>query len=199
MAVRRDALLDAALDAFLLNGFAGTSLDDIARAAHVAKRTIYVQYGGKEGLFAACIEKSSGGLIGEFSLAEHTVSDLRRDLTTIGCTSLAYVLRAKSLSIYRLVVGESSRQPALARVFYEHGPARVIANIAALLEQSLGKDQTSQAESEKLARDFIGLVVLEVQQRAVLGLVQSMTPAEIDAHVERKVEKFLAGLPKKAG
>lgn len=198
-AVRRDGLLKAALDVFLLKGLAGTSLDDIARVAHVAKRTIYRQFGGKETLFAACIERAARELIGEFSLAEQAVGNLRRDLTSVGCTVLAFVLRAQSLSTYRMVVGESARQPALGRLFYERGPARVIASVAALLKRSLGRAVVSQAECERLARDFVGLVVLEVQQRAVFGLVESMSPAEIEAHVTRTVAKFLAGLPREMG
>ena len=195
---RRDGLLEAALGAFLRNGFDGTSLDDIARAAHVAKRTIYDQFGGKEGLFAACIDRAARGLIGEFPSAEQTVSDLRRDLEAIGCTVLAYVLKPRSLAIYRLVVGESARQPTLARLFYENGPARVIASVAGLLERSMEPDSSGQKEFGILARDFVGLVILEIQQRTVLGVVETLGRPEIEAHVASKVESFLAALPRRA-
>ena len=195
VAARRVTLLEASLDAFLLSGFAGTSLDDIARAAHVAKRTIYEQFGDKEDLFAACIDQASRWLVGTFPPSKPAVNDLRKDLVTIGCAVLAFVLHWRSLSIYRLVVGESARQPNLARLFYQHGPARVIAGVASLLRQRLGPASTSRAASERYARDFVGLVVLEVQQRTVLGLAQPLSPAEIKAHVVRKVEMFLGGLP----
>jgi AcrR family transcriptional regulator len=194
--VRRDGLLGAALDGFLRNGFAGTSLDDIAQSAHVAKRTIYDQFGGKEGLFAACINRAARALIGEFPSSEHLVSDLRRDLTAIGCMVLAHVLKPQSLAIYRLVVGESARQPTLARLFYENGPARIVANVAGLLERSVNTDSNLPVLSERLARDFVGLVVLEPQQRAVLGLLEPMSPKEIEAHVASKVASFLASLPR---
>ncbi len=151
----------------------------------------------KEGLFAACIDRAARGLIGAFPSPEPAVGDLRRDLTAIGHTVLTYVLKPQSLSIYRLVVGESARQPTLARLFYENGPARVIASVAGLLERSLDPDSTSPAVSERFSRDFVGLVVLEAQQRAVLGLLGPMSPAEIEAHNVGKVASFMAALPRR--
>jgi len=192
--IRHNELLDAALQAFLLNGLAGTSLDDIASLAHVAKRTIYQKFNGKEGLFAACIERAAFGLVKEFPSLDKTSDDLHNDLTSIGCAVLTFVLNPHSLSIYRLVLGESARQPALANIFYRNGPGQIIASIATLLESSFGKEDLSQEESLKLAQEFVGLVVLEIQQRAVLGQLTSMNQAEIKAHVIWKVNKFLAML-----
>jgi AcrR family transcriptional regulator len=194
---RRDGLLRAALDVFLQHGFAGTSLDDISRVAHVAKRTIYDQFGGKEGLFAACIDRAAQGMIGQFASSEPAVRDIGSHLTDVGCTVLTFILRPESLAIYRLVVGEAARQPILARLFYERGPARVIASVAALLDKSLGRNP--QGESERHARDFISLVVLEIQQRAVLGLLDPMNRVEIEKHVAIKVATFLAAMPKEVG
>ena len=45
---RTQELLQVAATLFLKNGYTKTSLESIARAAHVAVRTIYVKFGGKE-------------------------------------------------------------------------------------------------------------------------------------------------------
>lgn len=54
---RREELLDAAQQLFLDKGIAGTSIDDIASAAAVAKGTFYLYFPSKEALLAAVQER----------------------------------------------------------------------------------------------------------------------------------------------
>ena len=53
---RREAILDAALEEFAAKGYAGARMEDIARRAGVAKGTLYLHFGDKEGLFRAIAE-----------------------------------------------------------------------------------------------------------------------------------------------
>jgi AcrR family transcriptional regulator len=53
----RVALLDAARTLFGEQGYAATSLDEVARAAEVTKGALYHHYGGKQELFAAVYEQ----------------------------------------------------------------------------------------------------------------------------------------------
>lgn len=54
---RRDDLLEAATGCFLSEGFAGTSLAMIARAASMSKTTLYHHFSSKEEIFMACAER----------------------------------------------------------------------------------------------------------------------------------------------
>lgn len=191
---RRHQLLSAALDVFLSQGFSGTSLDDIARAAHVAKRTIYEQFGGKEGLFAAAIERSATQLISRFPAINQTSGELGGDLYSVGCTVLDLVLQPRSLAIYRLVAGEAGRQPMLAQMFYEQGPGRVTASVAELLASYMRQGLIPQGDPVALARRFIGLVVLEIHQRAALGMLPPMSGKEIEKHVAAAAQVFHSAL-----
>lgn len=51
----RRLIVDAAIDCFLENGYVGTTMDDIAERAAVARRTIYNQFGSKAALLIAGI------------------------------------------------------------------------------------------------------------------------------------------------
>jgi len=53
---RREAILDAALDAFAKSGFHETSLDDVARTAGISKALIYEHFDSKQALFDALLE-----------------------------------------------------------------------------------------------------------------------------------------------
>lgn len=51
----RQLIIGAATDCFLENGYVGTTMDDIAEKASVARRTIYNQFGSKAALLIAAI------------------------------------------------------------------------------------------------------------------------------------------------
>ncbi|WP_075790805.1 TetR/AcrR family transcriptional regulator [Massilia putida] len=54
---RDDALLDVAKHLFFERGFAQVSIESLARAAGVATRTIYTQFGGKHGVLCKIIDR----------------------------------------------------------------------------------------------------------------------------------------------
>jgi AcrR family transcriptional regulator len=52
----RAALIQEATNLFAQRGFAATSLDDVARAAHVTRGAVYHHFAGKHALFSAVVE-----------------------------------------------------------------------------------------------------------------------------------------------
>jgi AcrR family transcriptional regulator len=58
-----DALLEAALEAFWQNGFAATSMIDVAEVTGVQRGSLYNAYGDKERLFLLAYERYSSGFL----------------------------------------------------------------------------------------------------------------------------------------
>lgn len=56
----REALVDSAVELFTRRGYAGTSLDEIARRARVTKGALYHHFSGKQALFEAVFEEVEG-------------------------------------------------------------------------------------------------------------------------------------------
>jgi len=54
---RREAIITAAIDLFFHKGYAGTSIADIADAAHISKETFYLHFRNKEHLFMDCADR----------------------------------------------------------------------------------------------------------------------------------------------
>ena len=52
----RDEVLDAATQIFWVKGFKGTSISDLVSATGLGKRSMYQEFGSKEGLFRECID-----------------------------------------------------------------------------------------------------------------------------------------------
>jgi AcrR family transcriptional regulator len=60
----RQAILDAAMNAFLAKGLHDTSVDEIADAADVSRATLYQYFESKEQLFVELIRVAAGDLLG---------------------------------------------------------------------------------------------------------------------------------------
>src|SRR5258706_7341146 len=54
---KREQILGAAIELFLAEGYAATTMNRVATAAGVTKQTIYSHFNDKERLFAAIIER----------------------------------------------------------------------------------------------------------------------------------------------
>lgn len=113
---RRPEVLDAALKLFLENGYQGTSMEAIARAAGVTKPVVYACFPGKDELFRALLAREDERIIDEIqaAFADADLSDPEATLID-GFTAF---LRAVSASpdVYRFVfLGEGGGNVAVAR------------------------------------------------------------------------------------
>ena len=77
---RRQAILDAALDAFADSGFHETSLDDVARRAGISKALIYEHFDSKQDLFDALLETYVGELMERVMASVATASNAEERL-----------------------------------------------------------------------------------------------------------------------
>lgn len=81
---REEQILDVAGRVFAAQGFAATSVADIAREAGISKPLIYNYFGSKEGLFERCLREAADLLIGEIERSAGLGAvGLRRALVTL--------------------------------------------------------------------------------------------------------------------
>jgi AcrR family transcriptional regulator len=72
---KRDAIMKAANTLFARNGYGLTGVDAIAAEAGVTKRTLYKQFGSKEGLFAEWLRKRDAATRTSLMRAIEALSD----------------------------------------------------------------------------------------------------------------------------
>ncbi|MTD58289.1 TetR/AcrR family transcriptional regulator [Amycolatopsis pithecellobii] len=60
----RSALVDSAVELFTKRGYAGTSLDEVAKRARVTKGALYHHFSGKQALFEAAFAQVESGVFG---------------------------------------------------------------------------------------------------------------------------------------
>lgn len=158
---RRSQILDAALPVFLERGFGQATVDELAAAARVSKRTIYSYFGDKAGVFTEMVR----------SLAT-TVSDRGPQDETLEALAARMVYRLDSselIGLHRLVIAESTRFPELAVSLHDNGEVQHIARLAEHIRRERG------AEAAERAPELFTLLVGENHRKRLLGLMPAVT------------------------
>jgi AcrR family transcriptional regulator len=195
------AILDAATEIFLRSGYLGTNMDEIAALSSVSKQTVYKHFESKEALFVAIVTRmtSEAGdtvhdaipdLGKDDDLAEYLVNYAERQLTI--------VLTPRIMQLRRLVIGEVSRFPELAKVLYELGPKRAMTILAAMFGRLAERGLLIIDAPEVAASHFNWLVMSEALNRAML-LGDHAIPSQTALHkyAEEGVRVFLAAYGRK--
>jgi TetR/AcrR family transcriptional repressor of mexJK operon len=118
---RTQELLDVAGCLFLKHGYAGVSLETIAREARVAVRTIYVKFGGKAGLLKAILHARRERFFPRGGMETDT-RPLREVIGEFAVHFDEMLCQPESVALQRVVMAEAESNPELAEAFYEAGP-----------------------------------------------------------------------------
>lgn len=156
-AEKRARIMAAALAEFSKNGYSGASMQAIAARADVSKPTLYQYVGQKEDIFRAVLEEGRATILAPFDQADG--QELVSVLWAFSWVYADYVLHPDSLSLSRLVIGEAERVPEIAKQFYDTGPARVLAGIAAFLQSQKEAGALSFEDAHLAAEDLWSLIL----------------------------------------
>jgi AcrR family transcriptional regulator len=89
-AVRGRQLLDLAEALFAERGYAGASMDELARRAGVTKPVVYELFGSKDGLFGACVDRAVELMAAEIAAAVRAETDPEARLRAGGLAFLRF-------------------------------------------------------------------------------------------------------------
>src|SRR5579863_5832146 len=110
---RRETIVSIAHEAFLSNGYAGTSMSAIAAKLGGSKGTLYNYFCSKEELFAAVIERKCEQFLRALYDAEVEGGDLREALMHAAKRVIELALADDTIATHRLVVAECGRFPEI--------------------------------------------------------------------------------------
>jgi TetR/AcrR family transcriptional regulator of autoinduction and epiphytic fitness len=113
----REAIVRAAQRLFLEHGFGAVSMDDLAEAAGVARRTLYNQFASKEEIFKEMLLSFSSQFENAFPPGIETQGDVEQVLRLIARTILNLHSRPGYLGFLRMVVADSRQFPWIAEAF----------------------------------------------------------------------------------
>ncbi|SDC77711.1 TetR/AcrR family transcriptional regulator [Ruegeria marina] len=187
-----DQVLRGAREVFMADGFEGANVDDIARAAGVSKATLYSYFPDKRLLFME-VAQTECQLMAERILSMIDESRPVREVLTITATQLvAFLTSDFAQQVFRICLAERDRFPELARAFYEAGPVNGQRRICEYLEKAVANGELVVEDIPMAAEQFSELCKTRLWTRAVFGIQNRFTQAEIDEVALHTVDTFMA-------
>ena len=185
-------LMNVAIHEFEVNGFAGTSINQIARRSGVSRMTIYRRFGGKEQLF--------------YEVALRSIEEIRADmraidtdgapedvLTRFAAQVIGTRTRTDSMQLLRIAIAAHFQFPDIPREVHRQS----LETLAPLIDYLAGLAETGAIaceDPERAAQEFV-INALGNLRFLLLGPEASNDPDE-PRHIARK---FLCGYGKGFG
>lgn len=185
-------LLDIASQVFLANGFAGASMNEIARLSNSSKTTFYARFPTKEKLFIAVMERRMETVLGEVTAPLPAESPLDVTLREYGTRFLRFALSDDQITLLRIISMESVRFPDLGRRFYELGPKRGQAFLAGYFQEQIKLGHLSEEDPWTMAEHLVSLLAGGPVRWSVLGLqTATRTTEKQQEHIAGALKVFL--------
>ena len=188
---KRAAILDSAKKLFVSQGFAGTSMDAVAKEARVSKLTVYSHFSDKETLFSAAIEAKCQNMLPVPIFALDESQPLRTTLTKIGLAFLELIHSPDAVELQRLMNSQATQDPEMSRLFFEAGPLRTLTAMENLIRSANASGQLDVSDPKQASENFFALLQGCQHMRVMIGYQQPMTASEAQPHAEQVVELFL--------
>jgi TetR/AcrR family transcriptional repressor of mexJK operon len=191
--LKQSAIVRAALDLFLRDGFERTSVDAIAEQAGVSKRTIYNHYEDKRTLFLAVINETYGSMIDQMYVLidQHLtdVTDPAESLTQFGVAGAGLAFRSwERAALIRLMMSEAPHFPELQDDSMR--PRTVTSRLAERLAVMADRGLLDIADPQEAANHLFALTFGLLNNRSLFG-VRAVSDEDIRRAVTGGVQAFV--------
>jgi len=188
---KRNAILLAAAELFLEQGYEPVSMDAIAAKADVSKRTVYSYFDSKSVLFTSILVAHCTSM-GGIALPDHAAGrDPRQVLTEYGRVFVRMITSPRAVAMQRVIFREAERLPEIGRIFFQNGPQRHIAKLSDYLKQASAEGKLKVDDPTSAAFLFMSIVKAPFHLQQLCGLIDHVSPAAIDRAVKSAVDFFL--------
>lgn len=184
------AIIKAARTTFLARGYDGASMDDIALAANVSKRTVYNRFRSKEELFAASIEETCRRILPVDMAAIEASRTTEQFVQEMARAFMQGILQPDALALRRIAAFEAGRNPALGRSYLEHGPAYMAATFAPVLARAAKREGIPIEDVETAIYQLGALISEPLYTEVLLGAAPDDMDAAIDAQIASGLKAF---------
>jgi len=193
---RVDHLLDVASALFLEHGYGATTIEAVARASGIAKKTIYRRFGDKPALFGAVLRRLSDRWLTGLGEVAVDGDALAPTLRAFARQVLEGAVSQEGMMLSAMIQAEARAFPQLAQGYYENGPGRIQAALARFLAMQQAAGRLWLDEPEVAAEQFLHLAVGGIHRRAMLGIGPAPDRAALDRRADFAVRIFLDGCRK---
>lgn len=185
-------LRKAAAATFIEHGYDGTSMDAIAKAAGITRRTLYARYPDKRAVFLDVIPWALTRRTEKDATREPDDDDLRTALLAIGRAGLARAIDPDIVRLKRMAMNESARFPEFAVSAHSMTWSPRHRQVMDLLRHHQDGGAIQVDDLELAAGHFIAAVEHLPARLADCGIYRD--PEENERHLRHAVDLFLRGI-----
>ncbi|HUN50440.1 MAG TPA: TetR/AcrR family transcriptional regulator [Candidatus Sulfotelmatobacter sp.] len=186
-------IFEAARQEFQALGYAGTSMNAVARRAGVSTKTMYRLIPTKAELFQRVLADRIERFLLALDLDALDRLPLQEALERMLRTYGELTLSEDTISITRLVIGECHRFPELATSFHTTAIVQTREAMAAWLERQCRRGQVAPGDPALAAEALRGMMIMEPQRGIMLGKGSIPDAAAIAARAKYCAQLFLQG------
>lgn len=187
---RVHAILDAATEVFLEQGYEKATLAEIVARSGGSKTLVYEQFGGKAGLFRAMMEKRCASMMKPLAAITDECRSPREMLTAFARAFVAALSDPEVLGLQRVASGEGNRNPDVAEIYFACGHDVAYDRLAGYLA-TITSAHTDPVILKRWAVAFYAMIQGDAIERLVVG-AEPIPAIEIEAYIEFGVEWLLS-------
>ncbi len=187
---RQQEVLSAVLDLMVELGD-GFSMATVAKRAKCSKETLYRWFGDRDGLLTATVQwQASKVVMPELDEQAATMATFKETLCSFATSWLTVLTGEVSIALNRLAVSHAgSGNSNLGQIVLKHGPFAMRERLTPIFELGREKGYMTLATDRAFGL-FFGLVVRDVQIRALLGDELRLAKPQIAREAEMAVGRF---------
>ncbi|KQS02417.1 TetR family transcriptional regulator [Sphingomonas sp. Leaf357] len=190
-ALRRQAFVDAARDAFFARGYGETTMSSIAAAVGGSKTTLWSYFPSKEELFAAVVDDIGKHFSPALTVELPLGAPVRATLQNFATAMLRTILSPPIIALHRVVTGEAQRFPELGALFYERGPRRGKERLAAFIADAMAEGRLRQGDPMVAAWQFSALCQSGCFQEILLAIQNVASEERIAKDIDAAIDTFM--------
>lgn len=190
---RFEELLDTALDMFLKHGFELTTIEMIASAMNMTKRTVYAKFTDKASLFMAAVERAvERQVVPTKTLESLDKGNLAETLEAIALLRIRQMMTPNGLRLQRIINTESYRFPQFFDWNFENSARPLMEFVQHLFDRAVAEGTITQTDTHLASVAFMSLVISSPVRVTVAG--RPPAREELERQVHYSVSLLLNGL-----
>ncbi|MBB3541774.1 MULTISPECIES: TetR/AcrR family transcriptional regulator [unclassified Rhizobium] len=189
----RSVIIEAASRQFHENGFATASIAAIAQEAGVSTKTLYRLFPTKADLFSDLISDRIGRFLLALDPTTLAAADLRQGLERMLMAYGMLTLSEDTITMIRLVIGESDRFPEIANSFYERAVVRTNTLMEGWLRRQIERGAIALEDPHAACGMLRGMMTMEPQRATMLRQRPAPGIEEIANRAKMCADLFLNG------
>lgn len=167
--LRQEQIETAAYEMLEEKGYAGTSMQGIARQARASNETLYSWYGDKQGLFKALVTRNAAEVKSLLKDELSTARDGLSILEVFGPKLLMLLLGDRAIALNRAAAADPSGE--LGATLSQAGRESVFPLVVQVLETARQQGQLSFDQTEPTVGLYFDVLIGDLQIRRVIGRV----------------------------